>query len=56
MQGEYGTQNPYLLTTMLKEEWGYEGIVISDWFAIVRWIESIGFGAKEGKPKNPNKK
>jgi beta-glucosidase len=44
VQGEYGTQNPYLLTTMLKEEWGYEGIVISDWFAIVDRVKAIQAG------------
>ncbi|WP_410053444.1 glycoside hydrolase family 3 C-terminal domain-containing protein [Carboxylicivirga litoralis] len=44
VQGVYGTQNPYLLTKMLKEEWGFEGIVISDWFAVVDRVEALKSG------------
>lgn len=44
VQGVYGTQNPYLLTKVLKDEWGFEGIVISDWFAIVDRVEAIRAG------------
>jgi len=44
VQGVYGTQNPYLLTKVLKEQWGFEGIVISDWFAIVDRVEALKSG------------
>ncbi len=44
VQGEYGTQSSYLLTDMLKEEWGFEGIVISDWFAIVDRVKALNAG------------
>lgn len=44
VQGEYGTQSSYLLTDILKKEWGYKGIVISDWFAVVDRVEGIRAG------------
>ena len=30
-RGEYCSENSYLLNTILKSEWGFKGIVISDW-------------------------
>jgi len=33
-QGEYCCQNPYLLNEILKDEWGFDGVVISDWGAV----------------------
>lgn len=44
VQGEYGTQSPYLLTKILREDWGYKGIVISDWLAIVNRVEAVKAG------------
>ncbi|MGQ1787660.1 MULTISPECIES: glycoside hydrolase family 3 C-terminal domain-containing protein [unclassified Saccharicrinis] len=44
VQGEYGTQSPYLLTDILKKDWGFEGIVISDWFAIVDRVKALHAG------------
>ncbi len=34
LNGEYCSENNYLLTTILREEWGFEGAVISDWGAV----------------------
>ena len=44
VQGEYGTQSVDLLTKKLKEEWGFEGIVISDWFAVIDRVKGIEAG------------
>ena len=33
VNGLYNSENPYLLTNVLKNEWGFKGIVISDWGA-----------------------
>jgi beta-glucosidase len=44
VQGEYGTQYPYILTDILKKEWGFEGIVISDWFAVVNRVDAVKAG------------
>lgn len=34
LHGEHCCQSDYLLNGILKEEWGYEGCVISDWGAV----------------------
>ena len=44
VQGIYGTESPYLLTEILKDDWGFEGIVISDWFAVVDRVEGVKAG------------
>lgn len=31
VNGEYAHENAHLLTTVLREEWGFDGAVISDW-------------------------
>jgi len=33
LNGTYASENSWLLRSVLKEEWGFEGAVISDWFA-----------------------
>lgn len=34
INGTYATDNHYLLTDILKREWGYDGVVVSDWGAV----------------------
>jgi len=34
VNGAYATENQYLLKDVLKEEWGYDGVVVSDWGAV----------------------
>ena len=34
INGKHVTDNPYILTTVLKQQWGFDGVVISDWGAV----------------------
>lgn len=34
LNGEYCSENKYLLTDILKEQWGHQGFVVSDWGAV----------------------
>ncbi|MBN9197000.1 MAG: glycoside hydrolase family 3 protein, partial [Microbacterium sp.] len=34
LHGVHASQNPWLLTEVLREEWGFEGAVVSDWDAV----------------------
>ncbi|WP_354002606.1 glycoside hydrolase family 3 N-terminal domain-containing protein [Ruania halotolerans] len=34
INGTYASQDPWLLTEVLREEWGFEGLVVSDWGAV----------------------
>lgn len=34
INGDYSSENAYLLTKILREEWGFDGLVMSDWGAV----------------------
>lgn len=41
INGVYSSDNEWLLTKLLREEWGYEGLVVSDWGAVNERVQGI---------------
>ena len=44
INGHYGSEQYDLLTRILKEEWGFEGFVVSDWGAVHNRVTSLQAG------------
>ncbi|MCX7680612.1 MAG: glycoside hydrolase family 3 C-terminal domain-containing protein [Anaerolineae bacterium] len=44
INGIYASQHRYLLTEILRKEWGFEGVVVSDWGANHTTVESVTAG------------
>ena len=53
VQGTYGSQSFALLNQKLKLEWGFEGIVVSDWDAVIDRVEGIKAGMHLEMPGKP---
>ncbi|EDY84828.1 Glycosyl hydrolase family 3 N terminal domain protein [Verrucomicrobiia bacterium DG1235] len=44
VNGEFASQNKTLLTDILRHDWGYEGIVLSDWGAVDDRVKGVKAG------------
>lgn len=44
INGVYASENPWLLTRVLREEWGFEGLVVSDWGAVNDRVRALVAG------------
>ncbi len=44
LNGTYCSENQYLLVDILKNEWGFEGLVVSDWTAVHDRVASLQSG------------
>ncbi|GAA1394360.1 glycoside hydrolase family 3 C-terminal domain-containing protein [Catellatospora coxensis] len=44
INGVYASQDPWLLTTVLRDEWGFTGLVVSDWGAVVDRVAAVRAG------------
>jgi beta-glucosidase len=40
-RGEYLCENDYMLNKILRDEWGFKGIVVSDWAAVHSTVKSL---------------
>ncbi|MWV47871.1 beta-glucosidase [Rathayibacter sp. VKM Ac-2803] len=44
LNGVYTSEDPWLLTTVLRDEWGFDGLVMSDWGAVNDRIAGVAAG------------
>ena len=44
INGVYASENEWLLTGVLRREWGYDGLVVSDWGAVNRRDRAVSAG------------
>jgi beta-glucosidase len=44
INGTYASENPWLLTEVLRNEWGFEGYVMSDWGAVSNRVAGVAAG------------
>lgn len=54
INGAYASENKYLMTDILKEEWGHEGLVVTDWGAMNERVEGLKAGVELEMPGVPN--
>ncbi|WP_375105207.1 beta-glucosidase [Paenibacillus sp. RS8] len=50
VNGEYASESEFLLTKILREEWGYEGFVVSDWGAVNERVKALQAGLELEMP------
>ncbi|UDQ99184.1 glycoside hydrolase family 3 C-terminal domain-containing protein [Lentisphaerota bacterium WC36G] len=44
INGVHAAENNYLINDVLRKEWGFEGIVMSDWNSVYNTVNSLKFG------------
>ena len=44
INGVYSSQNKYLLTDVLRDKWGFDGLVVSDWGAVCDRPQGVAAG------------
>lgn len=53
VNGTYASENRYLLTDILKGEWGYDGVAVSDWGAVHSTAPAVNAGLDLEMPGPP---
>jgi beta-glucosidase len=54
INGTYASDHKYLMTDILKEEWGHEGLVLTDWGAMNERVTALQAGVELEMPGAPN--
>jgi beta-glucosidase len=54
VNGTYCAENLFLMTDVLKEEWGHEGLVVTDWGAMNGRVDGLHAGVELEMPGLPN--
>lgn len=52
INGVYSSENTWLLTSVLRDEWGFDGLVMSDWGAVHERVAALGAGLDLAMPPN----
>lgn len=52
INGTYASENPWLLTDVLRGEWGFEGYVMSDWGAVNERVPALKAGLELEMPSS----
>ncbi|MCL2812765.1 MAG: glycoside hydrolase family 3 C-terminal domain-containing protein, partial [Clostridia bacterium] len=52
INGTYASDNPWLLTEVLRDGWGFEGLVVTDWGAMNDRVEAVKAGLDLEMPGN----
>ena len=52
LNGTYASQHHWLLTELLRDEWGFEGMVMSDWGAVADRVAALAAGLDLEMPPN----
>lgn len=52
LNGTFASEHPWLLTKVLREEWGFDGYVMSDWGAVNDRVEGLKAGLELEMPSS----
>ena len=52
LNGVYCSENPWLLTQVLRKEWGFDGLVMSDWGAVNDRVKGVPAGLELEMPES----
>lgn len=53
INGVFASENRWLLTDLLRNEWGFEGVVVSDWSAVTNRVAALHAGLDLEMPASP---
>ena len=52
INGAYSSENPWLLTEVLRGQWGWDGVVMSDWGAVNDHVAGVAAGLELEMPRS----